>query len=104
MANRIGKNKALMSSFVLSCCTLILFLAALSAIEQGDIWNFLLCCSCVLMILLSPKDQEYFKTKISNLNDLNKLEFHTDPLTAAFLTIAQLMMVAGMLGNLLFGQ
>lgn len=104
MANRIGKNGAFVSGLVLSCCTLVLFLVALSAIEQGDIWNFLLCSGCILVIVFSPKDHEYFKTKISSLNDLNKLEFHTDPLTAAFLTIAQLIIVAGGLGNLLWGQ
>ena len=90
-------------NLVLNCSALFLFLSALKAIDQGHIWNFLLCSGSGLTILLAPKDSAFFNTKISSLSDLNKLDFYTDPLTAAFLTMAQLMMVAGVLGAVLFG-
>lgn len=104
MADRIGKCRALLNSLILSSCVLFMLFSALNAIEKGRIWDFLLCSGCVLTILLGPKDSEFFKTKISGLKDLNKLDFYTDPLTAAFLIMSQFMMVAGLLGIVLFGR
>lgn len=100
MANWSGKNGVLVMSLLLSCSVLFLFLSALKAMEQGHIWNFLLCSGSGLTVLLAPKDSAFFNTKISSLSDLTKLDFYTDPLTAAFLTMAECMIVAGMLGLL----
>lgn len=87
-------------NLVLNCSALFLFLSALNSMEQGHIWNFLLCSGSGLTILLAPKDSAFFNTKISSLSDLTKLDFYTDPLTAAFWTMAECMIVAGMLGLL----
>ena len=100
MTERSEKHGILVISLVLSCSAFFSFLSALKAIEQGHIWNFLLFAGGGLTILLSPKDRAFFNTNISSLRDLTKLNFYTDPLTAAFLTMAECMMVAGMLGLL----
>ena len=99
MANWSRKKEILVMNLVLNCSALFLFLSALKAIDQGHIWNFLLCSGSGLTVLLAPKDSEFFNTKISSLSDLTKLDFYTDPLTAAFLTMSQFM-TAG----LLFGR
>lgn len=100
MTNRRRKNEFMLMSLALNCGALFLFLSALKAMEQGHIWDFLLCSGSGLTFLLAPKDHEFFKTKISGLSDLAKLGFYTDPLSAAFLTMAECMIVAGMLGLL----
>jgi len=100
MANWIRKNEALVISLALNCGALFLFFSALKAMDQGHIWDFLLCSGSGLIFLLAPKDHEFFKTKISSFSDLTKLGFYTDPLTAAFLTMAECMIVVGMLGLL----
>ena len=100
MANWSEKYGVLVISLLLSCSALFLFLSALKAMEQGHIWNFLLCSGSGLTVLLAPKDSAFFNTKISSLSDLTKLDFYTDPLTAAFLTMAECMIVAGILGLL----
>lgn len=102
MAHWSGKDGTLVISLVLSCSALFLFLSALTAMEQGHIWNFLLCSGSGLTLLLAPKDSAFFKTKISSLSDLTKLGFYTDPVTAAFLAMAHFMMATGLLGVLLF--
>jgi uncharacterized membrane protein len=104
MANCSRKNETLVISLVLNCSALFLFLSALKAMDQGHFWDFLLCSGSGLTFLLAPKDHEFFKTKISSFSDLTKLGFYTDPLTAAFLTMSQFMMAAGLLGALLFGR
>ncbi len=104
MANWSRKKEILVMSLILNCSALFLFLSALKAMEQGHIWDFLLCSGSGLTLLLVPKDDEFLKTKISSLSHLTKLDFYTDPLTAAFLTMSQFMMVAGLLGGLLFGR
>jgi len=102
MAIRSRKNGTLVISLILSCFVFFLCLSALQAIEQGQIWNFLLYSGSGLTLVLAPKDNEFFKRKISSLSDMTKPGLYTDPITAAFLTMAEFMIVAGMLG-LLFG-
>lgn len=104
MANWSRRKEILVINLVLNCSALFLFLLALKAMEQGHFWDFLLCSGSGLTLLFAPKDHEFLKTKISSLSDLTKLDFYTDPLITAFLTMSQFMMVAGLLGRLLFGR
>lgn len=81
----------------------LMFIFSLDALNSGHIWNFLLCAGCVLTILFGPKDSEFFQTKINKVSDLTKIEYSVDPVSAAFLIMAFLMMLAGLLGSLWFG-
>lgn len=81
----------------------LMFIFSLEALNSGHIWNFLLCTGCVLTILFGPKDSEFFQTKINKVSDLTKIEYSVDPVSAAFLIMAFLMMLAGLLGSLWFG-
>lgn len=103
MANRIAKNRVVVSRMLVNCFALLMFIFSLDALNSGHIWNFLLCAGCVLTILFGPKDSEFFQTKINKVSDLTKIEYSVDPVSAAFLIMAFLMMLAGLLGSLWFG-
>jgi hypothetical protein len=103
MANSAAKAESVTLSNVLGALVLFMLLSALTAIEQGNIWNFLLCTGCALTILFGPKDSEFFQAKINKISDLTKAEYSADPVSIAFLSMAFLMMLTGLLGTLWFG-
>ncbi len=103
MANSTAKGESVTLSNVSAALVLFMLFSALTAIEQGNIWNFLLCTGCALTILFGPKDCEFFQTKINKISDLKKIEYSADPVSAAFLSMAFFMMLTGLLGTLWFG-
>lgn len=87
---------------VLYSIAFMMFLLAIEAISQSDIWSFLSWFSMSLFLALGPKEPDFYKSPIRKWSDLNSITFSTDALSGAILTVAFILMVVGIVGGLFF--
>lgn len=81
---------------------IIMFVLAMQAISQSDIWSFLSWLGLSLASAFGPKDPNFYKSPIRKWSDLNSISFSTDALSGAVLIVAFICIFIGLAGELFF--
>jgi hypothetical protein len=90
-------------AIILYVLAIVMFVLALNAISQSDIWGFLSWLGLSLALALGPKEPDFYKSPIRKWSDLNSISFSTDALSGAILMVAFICIIVGLLGEIFLG-